>query len=143
VGFLVVYFIPEIIMQVFSNDTELVSLGADASRRMMLSLPIIAPIGIGTMVFQAIGKARRAFVAAIARPILFLIPTVFVLAHFFGLNGVWFTFPVSDVFTFTFVLILIVPIIRYFRSQAGGPGGGTPVPEARPVLHPEGSPAAD
>ncbi len=142
-GFLVVYFIPEAIMKVFSNDVELVSLGADASRRMMLSLPIIAPIGIGTMIFQAIGKARRAFVAAIARPVLFLIPAVFILAHFFGLNGVWFTFPVSDVFTFTFVVILIVPVIRYFRSQAGGPGGNAPATHSRPVLRPEGSAAAD
>ena len=142
-GFLVIYFIPDAIMQVFSDDADLIGLGSDAARRMLLSLPLIAPIGIGTMIFQAIGKARRAFVAALARPVLFLIPAVFVLAHFFGLNGVWFTFPVSDIFTFTFVIILIVPVIRYFRSQAGGPGGGTPVPEIGALLHPTESPATD
>jgi Na+-driven multidrug efflux pump len=142
-GFLVVYFIPEALMRVFSNDVELIGLGADAARRMLLSLPIIAPIGIGTMIFQAIGQARRAFFAALARPVLFLIPAVFVLAHFFGLNGVWFTFPVSDILTFTFVAILIIPVIRYFRAQAGGPGGSAPAPQSQPLFRPKESPATD
>jgi putative MATE family efflux protein len=142
-GFLVVYFVPEAIMRVFSDDAELISLGADASRRMLLSLPLIAPISMGTMIFQAIGKARQAFIAAIARPVLFLIPAVFILSHFFGLNGIWFTFPVSDVFTLSLVVILIVPIIKSFRAQAGGPQGGVPARQSPPVLQPEESPTTD
>jgi len=133
-GFFVVYFIPETIMRVFTTDAELVGFGADAARRMLLSLPLLAPLSMGTMIFQAIGKARRAFIAAIARPVLFLIPAVFILAHFWGLNGIWFTFPVSDVFTLTLIVILILPILKSFRAQAKGPDGGELTP---PVFQPK------
>jgi putative MATE family efflux protein len=142
-AFFVVYFIPESIIRIFTTDAELVGFGADAARRMLLSLPILAPLSMGTMLFQAIGQARRAFISAIARPILFLIPSVFVLAHFWGLNGIWFTFPVSDVFTLTLIVILILPILKKFRAQASGPGGDEAARVSRTALQPKESPIAE
>ena len=125
-GFLLVYFFPEGLMHIFTNDPRLVSLGADAARRMLLALPIIGAMNVGTMVFQAIGKARRAFIAAVSRPLLFLLPAAFVLARFLGLNGLWFTFPVSDVFTVILIVILLLPILKQFRARARVSGESVP-----------------
>ena len=121
-GFLIVYFIPEDLMRIFSSDPRLISLGSDAARRMLIALPIIGAMNIGTMTFQAIGQARRAFIAALSRPVFILCPTIFLLGRFFGLNGIWYTFPVSDVFTVSLITILFLPILRHFRSQARSPG---------------------
>lgn len=117
-GFLVVYFIPEPIIRIFSDDPQLVSIGAGASRRIFLALPLIGPMMVGTMIFQAIGKAKQAFIAAIARPVLFLVPAVFILSSLMGLDGVWLSFPASDLLTFLLVLALMLPVLKYFRKEA-------------------------
>lgn len=114
----IVYFVPEPIIRLFSSDPQLISVGVQAARGIMLLLPIVGPIMIGTMVFQAIGKPGRAFIAAISRPVIFMIPSLFVLAHFLGIKGVWYTFAASDVLTLIAVALLLLPILKQFRKAA-------------------------
>ena len=69
------------------------------------------------MVFQAIGKAIQSFITAISRPVLFLLPLIFILPRFWQLDGVWLAFPITDVLTFMLTLILLIPQIRFFRKM--------------------------
>jgi Na+-driven multidrug efflux pump len=68
-------------------------------------------------VFQAIGKAGQAFVTAIARPALFLLPLVLILPDYWQLNGVWLAFPITDALTSILVLALLIPEIKTFRRS--------------------------
>ena len=119
-GFVIVYFIPGPIVRLFSDDPELVSAGIQAARGILMVLPVVGPMMVGTMIFQAIGKPVRAFIAAIARPVVFLIPSVILLTNVFdlGINGIWYSFPASDAMTFLLTMLLLLPIIKYFRSTA-------------------------
>jgi putative MATE family efflux protein len=118
VAFLVLYFMPEPLMKIFSNDPELVAIGSYAAKLMFLALPFVGIVMLTTQIFQALGKAVQAFITAIARPIAFLIPLVLLLSHFWQLDGVWLSFPGSDLLTFFLVVALITPIIREFRKAA-------------------------
>lgn len=117
-GFLILYFIPEPIIRVFTDDPRLIAIGSEGAKLMFLGMPLLGVIMVGTMVFQAIGKAVPAFLAAVARPILFLIPLVLILPRFIGMDGVWLTFPGSDLLTFFLVIALIYPVLRNFRKLA-------------------------
>jgi len=117
-GFLVIYFTPEPIIRIFTDDTELISIGVTANRYMFLALPLLGPLNIGTMIFQALGKAKQAFITALGRPVLFLLPAALILPPFFGLKGVWLALPSSDVLTFILVIILILPVLRELREGA-------------------------
>ena len=51
---------------------------------------------IGANYYQAVGKAGYAIVFNLLRQIILLIPLVYLLPHFFGLNGIWLAGPLSD-----------------------------------------------
>ncbi len=96
-GFLLMFFFPEPIIQIFSSDPELTAAGAGAMKIVVLILPFIGFQLVGTTVFQALGKPVPAFVLSLARQILFLLPPlVLILPRFYGLDGVWAAFPISD-----------------------------------------------
>ncbi|MBV6652988.1 MAG: hypothetical protein KI786_04485, partial [Mameliella sp.] len=52
---------------------------------------------VSSAYFQAIGKARPALFLTLTKQGFFLIPFVLILPLYFGLDGVWYAFPVSDV----------------------------------------------
>ena len=89
------------------------------STRLFLALPLVGPMNIGTMIFQATGKAKQAFITAFGRPVVFLIPSAFLWTHLLKLKGVWLAFPSSDVLTFLLVALLMLPILKEFRNGAG------------------------
>jgi len=113
--FLVLYFVPEPFIRVFTTDNELIALGSYAARRVFLGLYLIGFIMVGSLVFQSIGKAIQSFITAISRPLLFLIPLIFILPRFLRLDGVWLAFPIADGLTFVLMLALLIPQLRELR----------------------------
>lgn len=116
-GFLMVYFTPGPFIRIFTDDPELISMSIATNKHMFLALPLLGPLHIGTMIFQAIGKAKQAFITAFGRPVIFLIPSALLWTHLFKLKGVWLAFPSSDVLTFFLVAILMLPILKGFRRS--------------------------
>jgi putative MATE family efflux protein len=117
IAFCALYFAPELFIRVFTADSELIVLTADASRRIFFAVYLIGFIIIGSIVFQAIGKAPQAFVTAVARPALFLLPLVFILPNYWQLSGVWLAFPITDALTSILVLALLIPETKMFRKN--------------------------
>lgn len=117
-AFLILYFIPGYIFMIFNTDPLLVEAGIRVSHLVFWSMPIMGLVMVGTTSFMSIGKAVQAFVTALARPALFLIPAVLILPKFFGLNGVFLSFPTSDALTLILVILLIIPVIREFQHNA-------------------------
>ena len=117
-AFAVLYFAPEAVIRIFTPDTELIALASHTAKRIFLALYLIGPIMVGSLTFQSLGKARQSFVTAISRPVLFLLPLVFILPRYLELDGIWLPFPISDALTFILTAILIVPQVRELRSMS-------------------------
>jgi len=117
VAFCALYFAPELFIRVFTADTQLIVLTAHAVTRIFFAAYLIGFLIVGSIIFQAIGKAPQAFVTAIARPALFLLPLVFILPNYWQLDGVWLAFPITDALTAVLVLALLIPQIRLFRRS--------------------------
>jgi putative MATE family efflux protein len=117
-AFAVIYLIPGPIIRVFTTDQTLIDMGMYASRLIFLSLPFMGGVMVGQLIFQAIGKATQSFITAIVRPILFLIPLVLVMSHYWQLDGVFLAFPSADILTLLTIVVLISPILRQFRKAA-------------------------
>jgi len=117
IAFFALYFAPGLFIRAFTTDSELIVLAVHAARHIFFAAYLIGFIVVGSIVFQAIGKARQAFVTAIARPALFLLPLVFILPNYWQLNGVWLAFPITDALTSILVLALLIPEIKMFRRS--------------------------
>jgi putative MATE family efflux protein len=98
-GFAIMYLFPGPIVGIFTKDRTLIDLGIHASRLYFLSVPLMGFMMVGQTIFQAIGKATQAFVTAFVRPIVFLVPLVLIMSNVWHLDGVFLSFPASDILT--------------------------------------------
>ncbi len=129
-AFLVVYFIPEPLIKIFSSDPELVATGSYAAKRIFLAMPLMGVVMVSTQIFQALGKAMQAFITAIARPVVFLIPLILILPRVWQIDGVWLSFPFSDMLSTLLIVGLLVPIIGQFTRAARAEKQENESPEA-------------
>jgi putative MATE family efflux protein len=122
IAFFALYFAPELFIRIFTTDSELIVLTAYAARHIFFAVYLIGFIIVGSIVFQAIGKAPQAFVTAVARPALFLLPLVFILPNYWQLDGAWLAFPITDALTSILVLVLLIPEMKMFRRSQTNQG---------------------
>jgi putative MATE family efflux protein len=116
IAFAIVYLFPESIVRIFRDDPALVQMGVYAMKRVFLAVPLMGLVMVSQMIFQAIGKAGQSFVAALSRPIIFLIPFTLIMSHFWKLDGALLSMPAADTLTFVFVVLLVIPVIIEFRK---------------------------
>ena len=94
--FLVLMIFPVQITKIFTNDIEVIKETPTAIRWVFSLTPIIAIQLIGAAYFQGIGKAKMGLFLALLRQGILFIPMILILSYFFGENGVWISFPLSD-----------------------------------------------
>ena len=84
------------IIGLFAEDDALPPEAGDALRVVLLALPIVGIEFISSIAFQALGKAWPSVLLTVAQRILLLLAWVFALSHVFGVWGVWWSFPATD-----------------------------------------------
>ena len=98
VGFLGVQLFPELIVKAFNNSSaELLDMGSYGLRIILIALPVVGFQVVVGNYFQSIGKAGISAVLTLMRQVILLIPILFILPTFLGLDGVWFAGPISDI----------------------------------------------
>ncbi|MBA6155039.1 MATE family efflux transporter [Tenacibaculum sp. S7007] len=95
--FIGIMLFPDQLVSVFTDDKELLSLTPNALIIAFLATPVITTQLIGSAYFQAAGKAFPALILTLLKQGIFLIPLVYILPKFYGVNGVWMSFPIADI----------------------------------------------
>ena len=86
-----------IIIRLFTEAGALPEEGAVAMRVVLIVLPIVGIEFISSIAFQALGKAWPSVVLTVTQRIVFLLVYLPVLSSSFGVWGVWWSFPATDV----------------------------------------------
>jgi len=94
--FIGIMLFPEAIVRVFTDDAQLLKETPNALRWVFCITPVIAVQIIGAGYFQAIGKSVPALLLTLTKQGFFLIPLIIILPKYFGLLGVWISFPIAD-----------------------------------------------
>jgi putative MATE family efflux protein len=93
----VIVLFPEYLIAIFTEDKYLLAHTPRVLKLIFISLPIMGIGFIGGAYFQAVGKPIPALILTLARQGLIMIPLMYILAHFFGLDGVWVSLPAGEV----------------------------------------------
>ncbi len=106
--FVLVEAMPEFIVSTFNaDDPELMKIGSQGLRLALLALPLVGfQVVIGNY-FQSVGKAKIAATLTLLRQVFVLIPLLYLLPNFYGLQGIWISMPISDVFSAMVVTFFI------------------------------------
>jgi len=107
---------PIAFMRIFTNDADVVSLGARALRIIVIALPTVGFQIVAGGMYQAIGHALPAFILAVLRQIIILLPLVFILPRFMGLPGIWTAFPIADGLAAAVTAVMMARLLRAFRA---------------------------
>ena len=84
------------IIRIFTDNPELIAVGAQGLKILLIMLPLIGFQIIGANFFQATGKAKYAILLSMSRQVIILIPALIILPELFGLYGIWIAGPVAD-----------------------------------------------
>ena len=106
------------ILMAFTEDADLIAMTVPALRLFILALVLIGPIVIWTNMFIGLGKGTTAMLLMLLRDVLLLIPLLFILPIFLGINGVWVAQPIATVLAFLMILILSAKQLGSFAKKA-------------------------
>ena len=108
----------EEIVELFrKGDPDVVATGANALRWQLFAYPLGAFTIISNMMLQTIRKSVRATILSSARQGLFFVPFIFILPHFWGLQGVEMCQAVSDLCTFLLAIPLSLGVLWEMKRQ--------------------------
>lgn len=107
----------EEIITVFTDDATLIAETPHAMLIVFLVTPVVTMQLIGAAYFQAAGKALPAVILTLLKQGIFLIPLAYILPMFYGVDGVWWSFPIADTLsTIVTVMVLKREIDKNLRS---------------------------
>jgi Na+-driven multidrug efflux pump len=112
--FIVVMIFSKFAISLFNTDVNLIFYGQKPLRFFIMLLPVVNVILIASGLFQSIGKAIPSLLLALSRQVIFLIPLIFLLSILFGLEGIWWSFPLAD-------FISIIASIIWIRLELKTP----------------------
>ena len=67
-----------------------------------------------TSVFQALGNGVYSLIVSVARQLLVLLPSAWILAEAFGLHAVWWSFPIAEIAS---ILLSVVLFLKIYRQK--------------------------
>ena len=97
----------EEVIWIFTNDATLIAETPKAMFIVFLATPIITMQLIGSAYFQAAGKALPALFLTLLKQGIFLIPLAYFLPKYYGITGVWMSFPIADILS-TIITVLVL-----------------------------------
>lgn len=119
IAFLLFQLIPDKLISLFGNGDDNYIEFACLAFRTYLMLCIFNGVQIPSGIFfQAIGKSVKSAVLSISRQIAFLIPSMVILGHLYGVTGVLSAGPVADGLAFVIAAILLIKEVRSLGKKA-------------------------
>ncbi len=116
-GFLISELFPHAVASLFAKDQELIRIAVPGMRIVMVFFPIVGFQMVTSGFFQSIGMAGKAILMSLSRQVIFLLPCLLILPHFFGLKGVWYSIPMADMLSGIIAAFLLVGQYRKFNNN--------------------------
>lgn len=120
IAFILAEFFPRQLILIFgaANESTYYTEFAVRAFRIYLCMVVLACINKACFIFlQALGKAAASTALSMVREVVFGVGFALILPIFFGLDGVLYSMPVSDILTFGAALFLILRTYRELNTR--------------------------
>ncbi len=100
IGLALMQLIPSVMLGIFKPDAQLLKYGVPALRIISLSFIFAGMSIVFSSSFQSLGKPLNSMMVSIARQLVILVPTAFLLSLTGKADMVWWSFPIAEIFSF-------------------------------------------
>lgn len=84
------------LLRLFDASPQMLKIGVVALKKIGIHFPLAGICIVVGAFFQALGDAWMSMINSITRQLLFLLPSAWLLSHFFGLDAVWWAFIIAE-----------------------------------------------
>ena len=91
--------VPDQLIHLFSDNTETIVAGRRALRIICIGFTVSGVSVVTAGALEAMGKGIHSLLISCMRYIVLILPLAFIFSHFFGVNGVWHAFWITEVIT--------------------------------------------
>lgn len=116
-GTIVAAICPRQIASLFMQDEAQIAAAVNALKITTISFWMVGFQIVSTNFFQSLGMAGKAIFLSLTRQVIFMVPLILILPGFWGLNGIWAAFPISDSVATVVTALMIWYQIRYIRRH--------------------------
>lgn len=116
VGWGVIMIFARELSSIFGADPTYITIYAKSMRLYNLLLPLVPVSSLGSNFAQSIGKPKPAILLSLTRQAFALLPALLILPLFFGLDGVLYAMPVTDVISASVGAVIITRELRKIRQ---------------------------
>lgn len=110
--------VPNLYVRIFMTPTEEILQIAPAIVRTYSISFLLLPLNIfSTYYFQALMKAKTAFVVSIGRGVVVSGILLYVLPAVFGVNALWFTMPVTELVIAIYVIVMMIKYTKNLSEE--------------------------
>jgi len=118
-GFVLIYLFPERVVQIFSqDDSELLEITLRGMDIFMFSLLVEGTVLLTAIYYQSINRVRAALFIYLGKIFVFLLPLLFILPVFFGLDGVWSASPATEYIMMLVALVMLSKEFKFLKHNA-------------------------
>ncbi|MDD3337264.1 MAG: MATE family efflux transporter [Lachnospiraceae bacterium] len=112
IGLAVFCLFPAQLLGIFNASPDMIAIGTPALRIISLSFAFGGYCIITGCLFQALGNGVYSLWVSLVRQIFILLPSAAILANVFGLDAVWWSFPIAEIFSLVLTTLLLKRIYR-------------------------------
>ncbi len=116
-GWLIALFLPYYCARMFTTDPTLINMSIKAIRIVMVFFPFIGFQMVTTNFFQCIGKVKISIFLSLSRQMLILLPLLAVMPMWWGIDGVWYSMPISDLSAAIIAAVIMVWYMKKLKKQ--------------------------
>ena len=121
-GFAAAQLLPDKLLGIFNASPEMLSMGVPALRIISLHFLFAGFSVVCSSTFQSLGRGVLALFVSVVRQLVVLIPAAFLLAKVGGVNAVWWSFPIAEVFSASLCAVFLAQcnnrILKPMRQPA-------------------------
>lgn len=119
-GLIISVFSTPIISQFTKNDTDLINAGEKALTAYGITFFFFGFYTVYSSLFLALGKAKDGFLLGACRQGICFVPVIFILTMVWGMNGILYAQPVSDVISAIITVFMALKLHKELNSAFAG-----------------------
>ena len=111
VGVAIFQTVPATLLGLFEASDHMLAIGVPALRTISLSFIFAGFCIVSSSVFQALGNGVYSMIMSFARQIVVILPVAFIFAKLFGLDAVWYSYPIAEIVSVVICVFMLKRII--------------------------------
>lgn len=116
-GYAFVAAFPAQLAMLFTDNQEMIDLCVPALRIALCTFPFVGSQMIAVTFFQSVRKAKMSIYISLTRQLFFLLPMLLILPTYLGVNGVWWSMSLSDIFSVALSWCLLYMAMKKLKAM--------------------------